>query len=153
FRRTGRHGDDRRFLEGEHVAQLVLARERVHQRQLGRPRIAEQDLYAFLLQQLEESALSGHDGQCGSPDLLDGRRLCWAPSPAMRSHLRSVSTARITAPTARSSGSAEAERPAEVPSRSACERFWIIFHLPSRRSTVSRSPTMARVMPWINSAG
>jgi hypothetical protein len=62
-----RHGDDGGLLEREHVAQLVLGRERVHQRQLRRSRIAEQDLDALLFQQLEEGALSGHDGHVRSP--------------------------------------------------------------------------------------
>ena len=51
------------LLQAEHVAQLVLGRERVHQRQLGGAGIAEQNLDAFLLEQLQEGALSGHDGQ------------------------------------------------------------------------------------------
>ena len=36
-----RHADDRRLLQAEHVAQLVVDRERVHQRQFGGARIAE----------------------------------------------------------------------------------------------------------------
>ena len=41
---------------------LVLDRERVHQRQLGRAGIAEHDHDALLLQDLEERALSGDAG-------------------------------------------------------------------------------------------
>ncbi len=51
-----------RLLQGEHVADVALDRERVHQRQLGGAGIAEHDLDAFLLQDLEEGALSGDAG-------------------------------------------------------------------------------------------
>ena len=44
-----RHRHDGGLLQAEHVAQLVLGRERIHQRQLGGAGIAEQDLDAFLL--------------------------------------------------------------------------------------------------------
>jgi hypothetical protein len=56
------HCHHRRLLQGEHVAHLVVDRERVHQRQLGGAGIAEHDRDAFLLEQLEEGALSGHGG-------------------------------------------------------------------------------------------
>ena len=57
------HRHDRGLLQSEQVAKLVLGRECIHQRQLCGARIAEQDLDAFLLEQIEEGALSGHDGQ------------------------------------------------------------------------------------------
>ena len=56
-----RHHDG--FLQAEHIANVVLDREGVHQRQFGGARIAEQHLDAFLLQDLKERALSGNDGQ------------------------------------------------------------------------------------------
>ena len=68
-----RHRHDGRLLQAEHVAQLVLGRERVHQRQFGGAGIAEHDLDAFLLEQLEEGALSGHDGQEVLPMLGSGK--------------------------------------------------------------------------------
>ena len=46
---------------------LVLDREGVHQRQLGGAGIAEHDLDALLLEQIEEGTLSGHDGQRNPP--------------------------------------------------------------------------------------
>ena len=58
-----RHRHDGRFLQAQQVAQLVLGRERIHQRQFGGAGIAEHDLDALLLQNVEEGALSGHDGQ------------------------------------------------------------------------------------------
>ena len=58
-----RHRHDGRFLQAQQVAQLVLGRERIHQRQFGGAGIAEHDLDALLLQNIEEGALSGHDGQ------------------------------------------------------------------------------------------
>src|SRR2546423_1365856 len=51
------------ILEAEGGAHLVSDRERVHQRQLGGAGVAEHDIDALLLQQREEGALSGHDGQ------------------------------------------------------------------------------------------
>ncbi len=65
------------LLQAEDVVDLVLGRERIHQRQLGGAGIAEQVLDAFLLQEIEEGALSGHDRQRRSPNLVvvsDGRR-------------------------------------------------------------------------------
>ena len=47
-----RHRHHRRFLERQHVAQPGLDRQRVHQRQLGGAGIAEDELDAFLLQEL-----------------------------------------------------------------------------------------------------
>jgi hypothetical protein len=44
------HADHGRFLQAEHVAQLVVDRERVHQRQFGGAGIAEQNLDALLLE-------------------------------------------------------------------------------------------------------
>ena len=64
-----RHRHDGRLLQAEDVAQLVLGRERIHQRQFGGAGIAEHDLDAFLLQQIEEGALSGHDGQRNPPNV------------------------------------------------------------------------------------
>ena len=57
-----RHRHRGRLLQGEHVADVGLAREGVHQRQLGGAGIAEHDLDAFLLQDLEEGALAGDAG-------------------------------------------------------------------------------------------
>ncbi len=61
------HGHQRRFLEPEDVADVVLDRERIHQRQFGGAGIAEHHLDAFLFQEIEEGALSGHHGQDWSP--------------------------------------------------------------------------------------
>ena len=58
-----RHRHHGGFLQAEHVTHLVVDRERVHQRQFGGARIAEQHLDAFLFEQLQERALSGNDGQ------------------------------------------------------------------------------------------
>src|SRR5216684_3158546 len=69
-----RHRHDRRLLQAEQVAQLVLGRECVHQRQFGSAGIAEHDLDAFLLEQVEEGALSGHHGQTVLPSIRDRRR-------------------------------------------------------------------------------
>jgi hypothetical protein len=66
------HRHDGSLLQAEQVAQLVLGRERIHQRQFGGAGIAEHDLHAFLLEQVEEGTLSGHDGQEFLPML--GRR-------------------------------------------------------------------------------
>ena len=57
------HRHQRRLLQAEHVFELVLDRERIHQRQLGGAGIAEHDLHAFLLEQFEEGAFSGHGAQ------------------------------------------------------------------------------------------
>jgi hypothetical protein len=51
-----------RFLKGEDVADACLAREAVHERQLGRAGIAEHHLDAFLLEDLEEGLLAGREG-------------------------------------------------------------------------------------------
>ena len=56
-----RHHDG--FLQAEHVADVVVDRERIHQRQFGGAGIAEQHPDAFLLQDFKERALSGNDGQ------------------------------------------------------------------------------------------
>src|SRR5262249_37370665 len=63
-----RHRHDGRLLQAEQVTQLVLGRERIHQRQFGGAGISEHDLDAFLLEQVEEGALSGLYGQ----DVLPG---------------------------------------------------------------------------------
>ena len=63
------HRHDRGFLQAEQVADLVLGRERIHQRQFGGAGIAEHDLDAFLLEQLEKRALSGHHRH-GQPPYL-----------------------------------------------------------------------------------
>ena len=55
------------LLQAEDVADVVLGRERIHQRQLGGAGIAEHDLDALLLEQIEEGALSGHHGHRWSP--------------------------------------------------------------------------------------
>ena len=52
------HGDGHRFLEGEDVADACLAREAVHEGQLGGAGIAEHDLDAFLLEDFEEGLLA-----------------------------------------------------------------------------------------------
>jgi len=46
------------FLQAEHVAHPFLDRERVHERELGRAGIAEDELDAFLHAEFEESALA-----------------------------------------------------------------------------------------------
>ena len=56
------HRHQRRLLEAQDVADVVLDREGVHQRQFGRARIAEHDPDAFLLEQIEEGAFSRHHG-------------------------------------------------------------------------------------------
>ena len=61
------------FLSAEHVAQLVVDRERVHQRQFGGAGIAEQDIDALLFEQLQEGALSGHCGHGFSPIVVASR--------------------------------------------------------------------------------
>jgi hypothetical protein len=58
-----RHRHHGGFLQAEHVAHLVVDRERVHQGQLGGARIAEQHIDTLLFEQLQERALSGNDGQ------------------------------------------------------------------------------------------
>ena len=62
---TVRHRHEGGFLQAEDVFDVMLDREGIHQRQLGGAGIAEHHLDAFLLQQLEEGTLSGHDGQDG----------------------------------------------------------------------------------------
>ena len=57
------HRHQRSFLQAEHVSDVVLDREGVHQRQLGGAGIAEHQLDALLSQQIEEGTLSGHHGQ------------------------------------------------------------------------------------------
>ena len=52
------HRDRDRLLERQDVVDPGLTREAVHQRQLGRPRVAEHDRDAFLLQDLEERLLA-----------------------------------------------------------------------------------------------
>ena len=59
------HRHDGGFLQPQHIADLVLGREGIHQRQLGRAGIAEDDLDALLLEQFEERMLAGHDGHKG----------------------------------------------------------------------------------------
>ena len=44
-------------------AMAQFQRERIHERQFRGAGIAEHDLDAFLLEQVKESALSGHHGQ------------------------------------------------------------------------------------------
>jgi hypothetical protein len=56
------HANHGRLLQAEHIAQLVVDRERVHQRQFGGAG-AEQNLDAFLLEQFEKGAFSGHRWQ------------------------------------------------------------------------------------------
>ena len=57
------HADHARFLQRQHIAQLVFDRERVHQRQFGGTGIAEQNLHAFLLEEFKKGAFSTHCGQ------------------------------------------------------------------------------------------
>jgi hypothetical protein len=71
-----RHRHDGRFLQSQQVAYLVLGCERVHQRQFGGAGIAEHDLDALLLQNIEEGALSGHDGQ-GSSECWELGKEAW----------------------------------------------------------------------------
>ena len=54
---------------------LILGRERIHQRQFGGAGVAEHDLDALLLEQIEEGALSGHDGQDDLPILGNEQRI------------------------------------------------------------------------------
>ena len=63
------HRHQRRFLQPEDVADVVLDREGVHQRQFGGAGIAEHDRDALLLEQIEEGAFSGHYGQVSLPSL------------------------------------------------------------------------------------
>jgi len=73
------HRHDGRLLQAEQITQLVLGRERIHQRQFGGAGISEHDVDAFLLEQIEEGALSGHDGQDVLPMLgvsTDAPRRC-----------------------------------------------------------------------------
>ena len=53
------HRDGHGLLKGQHVADRGLSREAVHQRQLGRARVAEHDRHAFLLEDLEKRLLAG----------------------------------------------------------------------------------------------
>ena len=53
-----RHRDGDRFLERQHVVDRGLAREPVHQRELGGPGVAEHHGDAFLLKELEERLLA-----------------------------------------------------------------------------------------------
>src|SRR5438093_990968 len=53
-----RHRDGDRFLERQHVVDRGLAREPVHQRELGGPGVAEHHGDAFLLEELEERLLA-----------------------------------------------------------------------------------------------
>jgi hypothetical protein len=50
------------LLQAEHVTDVVLDCEGVHQRQFGGAGIAEHDLDPLLFEQVEERALSGHHG-------------------------------------------------------------------------------------------
>ncbi len=62
-----RHRHQRRLLQAEDVADVVLDREGIHQRQFGGAGIAEHHLDALLLEQIEEGAFSTHNGQGGPP--------------------------------------------------------------------------------------
>ena len=53
-----RHRHDRGFLQAEQIPQLILGRERIHQRQFGGAGVAEHDFDALLLEQIEEGTLS-----------------------------------------------------------------------------------------------
>src|SRR5271154_3010530 len=61
------------FLEAEDVADVVLDREGVHQRQFGGAGIAEHDRDTLLLEQIEKGAFSGHHGQVSLPSLVIAR--------------------------------------------------------------------------------
>ena len=54
------HRDGHCLLQRQHVADARLAREPVHQRQLGGARIAEHDRHALGLEDLEERLLAGY---------------------------------------------------------------------------------------------
>ena len=56
------HRHQRGLLQAEDVADVVLDREGVHQRQFGGAGIAEHDPDALLLEQIEEGAFTGHHG-------------------------------------------------------------------------------------------
>ena len=89
------HADDDRLLQGEHVAQVVLGRERVHQRQFGGARIAEDDVDALLLEQLQEGTLSGHEGHyCLLRSSLRGRD--FRPRTGIRNHEALSSSRRVS---------------------------------------------------------
>ncbi len=56
------HREDRRLLEPQHVPDVGLDGEGVHQRQLGRARVAEEHGDALLAQEGEKGLLAGEDG-------------------------------------------------------------------------------------------
>ena len=63
------HRHDRGFLQAEQITDLGLCRECIHQRQLGGAGIAEYELHALLLEELEKCFLSGHHRH-GQPPYL-----------------------------------------------------------------------------------
>ena len=67
------HRHQRGLLQAEDVADVVLDREGVHQRQFGGAGIAEHDPDALLLEQIEERAFTGHHGHGWSPVWWNGR--------------------------------------------------------------------------------
>src|SRR6516164_7849414 len=76
------HADYACLLQGEHVAQFVFDRERIHQRQFGGAGIAEQNLDALLLEQLKKGAFSTHCGQ-GVSSSAECRSRYWQISNAV----------------------------------------------------------------------
>jgi hypothetical protein len=70
-----RHRHDCGFLQTEQIPQLILGRERIHQRQFGGAGVAEHDFDTLLLEQIEEGTLSGHDGQDDLPILGNEQRI------------------------------------------------------------------------------
>ncbi len=57
-----RHRHQGGFLQAQDVADVMLDREGIHQRQFGGARIAEHHRDALLLEQVEKRAFSGHHG-------------------------------------------------------------------------------------------
>ena len=76
-----RHRHHGGLLERQHVTHLVVDRERIHQWQFGGAGIAEHHLDAFLLEQFEEGALSGHGRQ--SRNLRKRRGMAGRPGWAL----------------------------------------------------------------------
>ncbi len=56
------NGEDDRLLEGKYIPHSAIATERIHQRQLGRPRISDQQVHSLLDEQLDQrrAALDRH---------------------------------------------------------------------------------------------
>jgi hypothetical protein len=71
------HRHHRRFLQRQHVAEITVNRERIHERKLGRSGVTEQDVHALLLQKFQKRALAGnrwHEGLHFFADCMRRRR-------------------------------------------------------------------------------